>query len=325
MILIKKYNVKKINMQNRFAFEKIEIFGEVLFDFFENNTKTIGGAPFNVACHLNMASNNSLKIDFITKLGADLLGKEALSTIKEKKISAKEVQIDEKKPTGTVNVFFKENNPCYEIKEDVAFDYIKKPFPVKEKGKTTPGENKSDKHSLFYHGTLAARNKETRKTLYDLTKRKKQKIFCDLNLRDPYWTKELLKDILRWSTYIKLNQEELKKLTKALGINYSEIDKNTKALLKVGKIESIILTMGSEGATLYQKDGYKIYCPAKKTNSITDTVGAGDAFSAVCILGIYNNWIWEETLQKAVDFATEICKIKGAVPKRGDIYEKYKL
>ncbi len=298
-------------MQGNIDFGRITVFGEVLFDVFPDESRIIGGAPFNVACHLRGLGPDPL---FISRVGADDPGCEVLRHMVKWSMSTKQLQVDEHRPTGMVLVRFKDGEPYYEIREDAAFDQIMMP------------EQEADfleKVRLFYHGTLAARNKVSRDTLYALAGSKDQKVFCDINLRDPWWTREFIKDILSWSTYLKVNLDELEQVAMISGVQNTETVKKARAVQEKAGLECLVLTMGAEGGILFPDGKDQLFSSAPEIEDFKDTVGAGDAFSAVFLLGIVRGWSWEKILQRAVYLAAEVCAIKGAMPEDMNFYKYF--
>ncbi len=302
-------------------FQSIEVFGEVLFDVFDCGEKIIGGAPFNVACHLVGLGSG---VTFISRVGSDQLGRKVIVEMDARSISTDFMQFDRYKPTGEVRVSLGNGEPQYEIKEDSAFDYIEFPENIVE-GR---GEEK-----LFYHGTLAARNGISFSTLESLARRNNQKIFCDLNLREPFWSPELIKRVVSWSSFLKVNEEELKHIADILGVCKKGILKKAELVLGKINVQTLIVTMGCKGAAILDRDDGCVFLPVSESedldNQEVNTVGAGDSFSAVVLLGIKKGWSWHDILKKAILVSHKVCCIKGAIPKKsqqksfyGDLIKK---
>jgi len=292
------------------SFDSVLVFGEVLFDIFPDQSRVIGGAPFNVARHLQ-----GLGLDpfFVSRVGRDDPGEEVAEQMKRWGMNQHGLQVDQDRPTGMVLVRFQGDEPYYEIKEEVAFDYIEL-----EDFQKSPCEGRT----LFYHGTLAARSEISARTLYALAQKKDQEVFCDINLRDPWWSRGLVRDILSWCTYLKVNLEELEEVASILEIREDSLQSRARMVQKVCGLKCLVLTMGGEGAMLFPGNREHFFAAAPVVSSFQDAVGAGDSFSAVFLLGLCRGWSWNRILQKALRVASEVCSIKGAVPEEKDFYSR---
>ena len=149
---------------------QLTIFGEALFDCFPDGQSVLGGAPFNVAWHLQ-ALGDAPK--FISRVGNDTLGDTILNEMKSWQLDTAWVQQDNQHPTGQVNVSFSANEPSYDIATDSAWDFIADSLIE------SPPQS-----GLFYHGSLAARSDASHETLQKLTEAPGLDIFVDVNLRD---------------------------------------------------------------------------------------------------------------------------------------------
>ena len=145
--------------------------GEVLFDSFSDGTEVLGGAPFNVAWHLQAFGQNPL---FISRVGNDPLGHKIRTAMEKWGMTTVGLQVDSNHPTGTANVHLRNNEPTFEIVEDRAYDYIN--------ADALPSVTAC---SLLYHGSLVLRNTESRTTLNRLKQTLNSGIFVDVNLRPP--------------------------------------------------------------------------------------------------------------------------------------------
>jgi fructokinase len=276
------------------------IFGEVLFDCFEDGSRVLGGAPFNVAWHLQAFGCDPL---FISRVGDDPLGDEIKSTMQQWGMVTDGLQTDSDYPTGEVKVTLDQGQPAYEIVIDSAYDHIQAvEIPVSA-------------HSLLYHGSLALRMKDSAKTLHHCLKQ--QPVFMDINLRPPWWNKEQLQQLLTHVNWLKINDEELAELISTS----SDLKRDAYSLLQHYQLEILIVTCGAKGAFAMDSAG-KLYetAPAKAVKVI-DTVGAGDAFAAVCILGILRNWPVSVMMQRAQQFASVLVGNRGATINDPSLYQ----
>ncbi len=293
------------------SFNRVLVFGEVLFDTFPDQSRVIGGAPFNVARHLQ-----GLGLDpfFVSRVGKDESGEEVREQMQRWGMNTHGLQADQDRSTGMVLVRFQGDEPYYEIRKEVAFDYIEL---------DSFHEGTFEGRTLFYHGTLAARSETSARTLYALAQIKDQEVFCDINLRDPWWSRDLVRDILSWSTYLKVNLEELEEVAATLEVREDSLQARARMVQKVCGLKCLVLTMGSEGAMLFPEEREHLFAAAPAVSSFKDAVGAGDSFSAVFLLGLSRGWSWDMILQRAVRIAAEVCSIKGAVPEERGFYGKF--
>jgi fructokinase len=279
---------------------KVVCFGEVLFDVFPTHRK-IGGAPLNVA--LRMAS---LGIDakIISRIGEDEIGKELLTFVKENSVSTDYIQIDKSFSTGEVLVQLDEKGSAtYTINYPVAWDKIEV---------TQEAQSVIENSDALIFGSLGCRDKTSYQSLLSLLNSSKFKIF-DVNLRAPFYTKELLLDLMNKADFIKFNDEELYEISKKLGSPYHSLEQNIHFIAKKTNTRHICVTKGSHGAVLlynnqlFYNSGYQI--------TVADTVGAGDSFLA----GLLTKLLIGDTPQDAINFACAlgalVAQNEGANPK----------
>jgi sucrose-phosphate synthase len=287
---------------------RVVVFGEVLFDHFPDGSKVLGGAPFNVAWHLCGFGADPL---VVSAVGDDLDGHEILHRMTGWGISTMAVGRDPAHTTGRVDVAIREGQPSFEIPLDQAWDHIPEP-------ELAPGSP-----ALLYHGTLAARNEDTRALLFDLRSRLDASAFVDLNLRKPWWTRELVDRALAGADWAKVSDTELATLTGALTETTEECASAARSLLNGHEIGTVVVTRGREGALLVPRDGETLATGPGDSRPVVDTVGAGDAFAAVLCYGIVNQWPLQAALDRADAFARDICSIRGATDPDLSLYERH--
>ena len=249
--------------------KKILSFGEILWDVIDKQ-EYIGGAPFNLAAHLSQLQCSSF---LISAVGKDVRGQNALREAKKVGVETELIQEKADYPTGWVEVKFSaEEEPVYEIHENVSYDYITYNEEIQKK-------LVSNEFDFFCFGTLAQRNSVSSRTLCQiLDSISVTRIFCDINLRQNYYTKEILQQALAKTDILKLNQEEVKVLNKLfLSVEASQ-EKLIAYLLEKFSLEVVCVTLGSQGCQVYTESRKKLL-PGVKVSTV-DTVGAGDAFSA---------------------------------------------
>lgn len=283
--------------------------GEILFDIYPGNKK-LGGAPFNFIYHLKKLTGEG---NFISRIGKDEMGAEIINFFENENLSTNYLQIDDKLNTGiAVPSLNKDKIPTWKIEENRAYDAIKINDEI-----TSLVANSN----CLYFGTLAqrdARSRTTIKALFD----KNIKYFCDLNIRQNYYSKEIVESSLKAADVLKLNTEELQLVDKLIYNNKKDFEETAYAVLHDYNLEILCVTHGENGAVLYKESEKNSYvCPVK---NIVDTVGAGDAYSAMLCLGYLNNWEIEKINILASGFAADIVQNNGALPNNPSFYDKYK-
>ena len=276
------------------------IFGEVLFDCFADGQSVLGGAPFNVAWHLHSFGCDPL---MISSVGSDEHGERVRQTMQEKGMDSSGLQVSDRFPTGQVVVTLENGQPSYEIVTDQAYDNIAVADALHALHGITP--------AMIYHGSLALRNAASKDALDALLQKTSAPVFLDLNLREPWWELPLLEHILHQATWVKLNDEELCVVARQPISDGPELKSHAKEVFDAFDLERLIVTRGEQGAFVLDKDGIIEGAPVMVEN-LVDTVGAGDAFSAVIIAGILHHEPIRETLDKALAFAAQICQQQGA-------------
>jgi fructokinase len=283
------------------------IFGEILFDRFPTGETVLGGAPANVAWHLNALG---LPATLLSRLGEDALGEKARSVLRHAGLDDTCIQADAEHPTGTVDVHIEQGSPRFDIIDQVAYDYIEPPSAALFR----------DRFSLLYHGTLALRNPISAQTLRTLRAQVQCPVFVDVNLRAPFWTQATVMSSIEHATYVKLNHEELALLTGGQVSGQRDIwIQSAQQFRQQTGLKALIVTCGAQGAFIVTAaDIYDMqpFIPER----IVDTVGAGDAFSALCIAGLMQNWDYQRILKQASQFAARVCGIRGAIPGPEFIY-----
>ena len=283
--------------------QKIIIFGEVLFDGFPDGNNVLGGAPFNVAWHLQAVGISPL---FISCVGNDSYGESIKNAMKDWGMNLDYLQTDAHHPTGVVSVKLIDNEPHYNIVENSAYDFIQL-------------SNLPDvpQNSILYHGTLALRNSTSAITLEQIKQQIPASIFFDVNLRKPFWTLKIIESLLKNTSSLKLNKEELSLIVP----HKNDISERIDYLFSLFPLEKIILTQGKEGATVFTSDKISQHISPSQSTTIVDTVGAGDAFCSILLLGMLKNWEISTTLSRAQQFASAIVGQQGATSNDRSFYK----
>ena len=276
--------------------------GEALWDCLPEGKK-IGGAPANFAYHVSQFGLNSR---VVSAVGNDPLGDEILQVLAEKKVNAQIDRVDY--PTGTVQVTLDQVGvPQYEIKEGVAWDNI--PF--------TPAlRDLALRTRAVCFGSLAQRSAVSRATINRFLDTmpdtgSELKIF-DINLRQNFYTQEVLCDSMRRCNVMKINDEELVTISRIFG--YPGIDLQDKCWILLAKynLKMLILTCGTNGSYVFTP-GLISFQETPKVK-VADTVGAGDSFTATFTAAILKGLSIPEAHKLAVEVSAFVCTQSGAMP-----------
>lgn len=287
------------------------VFGEVLFDSFPDGAAVLGGAPFNVAWHLQGFGQDPL---FVSRIGADERGDRVLEAMREWGMDVSGVQRDDMRSTGEVTVTFDSGQPRFNIRPEQAYDYIDAAAAALAIGRSPV--------ALLYHGTLALRGDMSRSALHVLRDDKLVAAVCvDINLRDPWWDHALVHEVLQRAGWAKVNDDELTRIAET-NAAAGDPEQEARALRSRFGIGSLVVTQGDEGAFVVCDDDLFRGSPAPVAGMI-DTVGAGDAFSAVSLLGMMRGWPVPRTLERALEFASRICSVRGATVQDKAMYSSY--
>ncbi|MGF1548913.1 MAG: carbohydrate kinase [Thiotrichales bacterium] len=279
----------------------IVIFGEVLFDQFPDHT-LLGGAPFNVAWHLQALG---AKPTFVSRIGYDTAGDEVLVRMRDWGMSTAAMQRDPVHPTGAVQITLREGQPSYAILPAQAYDFI-------EPGVITPPTG----GALLYHGSLAIRAPQSAAALEKLRQMPGFAVYCDVNLRSPWWQRDTLLRQLVGTRYIKLNHDELGRLLPALAGDAERLE----WLHRHTGCDAVIVTRGAEGASVHTAAGDNHAVKPGPAVTVVDTVGAGDAFTAVTLFGLSRGWSWQTTLPAAQALASHVVAQRGALVESRAVY-----
>ena len=276
--------------------------GEALWDVLPEGKK-LGGAPANFAYHVSQFGLNSR---VVSAVGQDKLGTEILDNFREKRLQGIIETVPY--PTGTVQVTLdNEGVPCYDIKEGVAWDNI--PY-------TEELDQLAHQTLAVCFGSLAQRSIVSRETIARFLDTMPDtpdtlKIF-DINLRQSFYTKEILCDSFSRCNVLKINDEELVTVSRLFG--YPGIDLQDKCWILLAKynLKMLILTCGVNGSYVFTP-GHVSFVETP-TVQVADTVGAGDSFTAAFTAAIIRGRSVREAHQLAVDTSAYVCTQQGAMP-----------
>ena len=273
-------------------------YGEILWDILPTG-EVPGGAPMNVAYHLNKLGHSPA---VITRIGKDERGDKILSLLRGKNITTDYVQVDKILPTGIVYATPNEHHEMeYDIVAPVAWDMVQ----WNDELSLLFNEN-----NYFVFGSLIARSLTSRDTLFRLLDVAKNKVL-DINLRPPHYDNKLLEDLLYRANIAKLNHAELNFISSWFG-NYTSIEDKMNAVLDKFKLDTVIVTKGGDGAMIsiggkiYSHNGFKVV--------VQDTVGSGDSFLAAIISGLIQKKDTANLLEFACAVGALVTSKKGGWP-----------
>lgn len=276
--------------------------GEALWDVLPEGKK-LGGAPANFAYHV---SQFGLESRVVSAVGQDKLGAEILDNFRQKQLYGLIETVPY--PTGTVQVELDaEGVPCYDIKEGVAWDNIPYTQALDGLARQT--------HAVCF-GSLAQRSIVSRQTIHRFLDAMPDapdtlKIF-DINLRQSFYSKEILCDSFRRCNVLKINDEELVTVSRMFG--YPGIDLQDKCWILLAKynLKMLILTCGVNGSYVFTP-GHVSFVETPKVQ-VADTVGAGDSFTAAFTSAILRGRSVAESHRLAVETSAYVCTQQGAMP-----------
>jgi fructokinase len=275
---------------------KIVGIGEVLWDLLPSG-RQLGGAPGNFAYHAHALG--------ATRVGADNFGHDIRQRFEQQAIANGTLQVDADAPTGTVAVTLSENgDPHYIIHENVAWDHL---------AVTRPALKAVREADAICFGSLAQRGEISRAAIQRLVSAvagNSLRVF-DVNLRQKYFSREVIEQSLRLANVLKLNDGELPFLATLFDLTGST-EKQIETLAQKFSLQVVALTRGPAGSLLFQKGRWSD-CPSVPVK-IVDTVGAGDSFTAALVMGLLNQMGLEEINLLANQVARYVCSCAGATP-----------
>lgn len=284
--------------------------GEILWDVYPGGRKVAGGAPFNFAFHCHQLGHPAV---IVSRVGDDDLGRELRARVRELGLSDEYIQTDPEHPTGTVQVTLDANKvPTYTITENVAWDWI----GWDEKLKAL-----ADRAKGVCFGTLGQRA-ESSGAIVEFVKHARgggegTYRILDVNLRQHFYSADLLKWSLYRAPVVKVSEEELETVCAALGLPGSTTEERVRSVFRFSDSETrfVYVTRGSQGAVAYYERGERPVEMAGVPVRVVDTVGAGDAFTAAIMCMIVERRTMEDQLRFAVHYAARVCEQPGGTPK----------
>lgn len=272
--------------------------GELLWDMLPSG-KAIGGAPANFAYHAGRLGEEGW---VVSAVGDDALGHEILDVLDEKRLHSLVAMAD--KPTGTVQVSLDDAGvPTYTIVEDVAWDHI--PFTPKM-------QDLASRADAVCFGSLVQRNGSRASVLkfLEAVPASALKVF-DINLRQHFYTPEILRKSLEIADVLKINDEEIVTLSEMFGLG-SDPREACRKLIGQYSLRFVLLTKGAQGSEVISPD--EVIPQGVGKVDVVDTVGAGDAFTAAFTVAYLRGDSLADAQKLAGEVTAYVCSHKGAMP-----------
>ena len=303
---------------------RILVFGECLIDWFGDRGIS-GGAPCNVARHLGALG---LRPVFLTRLGSDADGAALRAELERFGVHTWAVQTDPRHPTGRVLVHERDSGHEFEILRDQAYDFIEVPRDCSAFAGSPAAP------TWLYFGTLAQRHAQSRSALQALRLGIIHRAFVDLNWRAGTTTQSLARSTLMQADELKVSADELGLLLQWAGLASPHTQSaptpgtqcpGVAGLLLGKRVAHLLVTYGAGGYALFDSAGIcRDSNEGARRQALVDTVGAGDAFSAIALAGLALGWPRKTALDRANEFAGAICGVRGAVPDDLVFYEGWR-
>ncbi|MBI2512016.1 MAG: carbohydrate kinase [Opitutae bacterium] len=275
--------------------------GEILWDVLPTG-RQLGGAPANFAYH---AAALGAESRIVSRIGHDDLGRAVLARLGELGLATDAIETDPTAPTSTVTVALEPGgHPHYTIHENVAWDRLA--------GEPAARAAVAAADAICF-GTLAQRSEPARnaiRSLLRLTRPEALRVF-DINLRQHYFSRELIAESLALASVLKVNETELPELIRLFTLPRDE-RAALAALASQFSLRAIAYTRGASGALLYAEGTWFDHPGVRVT--VADTIGAGDSFTAAFTLGLLHGWSLATIAERAIAISAYVCSQPGATP-----------
>lgn len=281
---------------------KVIAFGEIIWDIIEGE-HLLGGTPLNFAAH---SVQCGAQASIISRVGNDTLGLTAIKKAKEFGVDTFFVQMDEVHPTGTVPVTLVNGQPDYDIKKNVAHDFIQYE-PLK-------GTFQGTDFDVFYFGTLAQRNPVSADTLRRILETHKfRNVFFDVNLRKECYTEKVIQESLRCCDILKINTDEVAVISALFFRENLSLEEFCRLVSEQYPVKIIIITAGDKGCFIFHEGSLRMI--EGEQIELCDAVGAGDAFSASFMYEYFKNGDALQAAKIANKIGAFVASKKGAIPR----------
>lgn len=282
--------------------------GEILWDVLPEGKK-LGGAPANFAYHVNGLGGTGIPV---SRIGDDALGREALTQLVKHGLNIDAISIDPTHPTGTVDAQVDGDGVAtYVFPDDVAWDFL---------SMDDNAMSLASKADAICFGSLAQRSTPSREAIQSFLKAAPQALkVYDINLRQDFYSREIIETSLALADVLKINDDELAIVSDMFGLPAGERESLT-ALMQAHELKLAVLTRGSQGSLILSLDDVSDL-PGQPTD-VVDTIGAGDSFTAAMTLAYLHGKSLDEINRYATQVAAYVCGQAGAMPV---IPEQYKI
>ena len=277
--------------------------GELLWDLLPAG-KQLGGAPANFAYITSLLGDEGIPA---SRLGQDALGEEAILRLRELALPTAFIQEDADHPTGTVQVEVDAaGQPRFEISESVAWDFLEW---------TPQWQRLAQQADAVCFGSLAQRSERSRATIrkFVLAARQRDAVrVFDVNLRQSFFSAQVLAESMMLATLVKLNHEELPRIMRLFELEHHREEDSARRLLSVHDLKLVCITRGNGGSLLISADecsehpGFQV--------KVADTVGAGDAFTAALVHGYLRGTPLAQINENANRVGAWVASQSGATP-----------
>ena len=271
----------------------LTVFGEILWDIF-GDEKKIGGAPFNFGAH---AAKLGAEARVVSAVGDDELGREAIKSARELNVNVDSIATV-KEETGHCLVTLNNGTPSYNLVKNVAYDNI--PVPAQELFTA----------DALYFGTLAQRSSVSAQTLNKLFEGSYREVFFDINIRQSYYSSEMIDRSLKHTTIFKVSREEIG----VLGIKGTPLEIARELKKKYPNLKLVIVTLDKDGSIVYDCINDSVIYSPIPNSTVVSTVGAGDSFSACFLVNYLNGIGLNECVRRATLLSDFVVTQLGAVP-----------
>ena len=273
--------------------------GEALYDLLPTGP-ALGGAPLNAAVQSHQLGNRAV---VASRIGGDALGQALLHDLTTRGMGTAFIQRDPDAPPGTVEVILRNGEPEYDIVRNVAWDRLAWDESLASLAKQC---------DAVCFGTLGQRFEPAHSTIRQFAAASQSVRLFDLNLRQDFFSAELLEAGCRAASIVKMNETELATAVPLLGLGQAE---PIPALLKRFDLDLFVLTRGRDGTVLHTGNAVVTGQPAQfKPEPDADPVGAGDACSAASLHGAVRRWPLQKTADLANRLGAFVASRKGATP-----------
>ncbi len=278
--------------------------GELLWDVFPDGRKVAGGAPFNFAFHCHQFGHEAV---IVSRVGNDDLGRELREAVIGLGLSDEFIQTDGQHETGTVQVTLTDGQPSYRITENVAWDALEWNERV---------QNLASVCRAVCFGTLAQRSEPSGTTIRRFVTSSRSaetlRVF-DANLRQHYYTRDVLRASCELADIVKIADNELATLIDLIPLTHFDESATIEELRQEFDLQAVYRTCGAEGVRFASKAG-EIGSVSGVPTQVIDTVGAGDAFTAAIVCGQLEGRTMLECVRFANQYAAKVCVHRGATP-----------